>query len=307
MKFKSVIKNWLKETNTTFVTLLKIMVPALLVIKILEEIGFITWLGEFLDPVMGAIGLPGETGLVWASTLLVNIYAGLMVFFTQIDFNSLTVLQVSILGSMMLIGHGLIIEGSIARKAGIPFHYTLLLRVGGAFLYAFIIYISCNRLDLLQQSVSFEFIPEISSQEKSLLEWGKEQIYGLIIIYFIIAGLIALLKLMTHYKITHFIQKILAPILNIIGIGPKAIPLTLIGLTLGLTYGGGLLIEGAKSGAIAKRHVILSMCLISLFHSMIEDTLLILIIGANLWVIMVFRLFFTLIIVFFINKIIKTS
>lgn len=305
MKFKSIIKNWLTETNATFLTLSRIMIPALLIIKILEEMGFVKWLGKFLDPVMGLIGLPGETGLVWASTLLVNIYTGLMVFFTQIDFNALTILQVSILGSMMLTCHGLIIEGSIARKAGIPLHYTLLLRIGGAFLYGFIIYTVCTTLNLLQQSVTFDFVPEFSSQKKSLLEWVKEQFYGLLIIYFIIAGLIALLKLMNHFKITHFIQRVLAPILNTVGIGPKAIPLTLIGLTLGLTYGGGLLIEGAKSGTIAKRQVILSMCLISLFHSMIEDTLLILLIGANLWIIVGFRLVFTLCIIFFINKIIK--
>ncbi len=307
MNFKSILKNWFSETNTTFSTLLKIMVPALLIIKVLEEIGVIAWLGEFLNPIMGFIGLPGETGLVWASTLFVNIYAGLIVFFTQIDFNSLSVLQVSILGSMMLIGHGLIIEGSIAKKAGIAFHYTLLLRIGGAFLFGFLLHTICTSLDLLQQNVTFDFIPETTSAEKSLWQWGKEQVYGLIIIYFIIGGLIALLKLLNYLKITQLIQKLLTPLLNIIGIGPKAIPLTLIGLMLGLTYGGGLLIQQAKSSTVSKHDTILSMCLISLYHSMIEDTFLILIIGANLWVIVFFRLLFTLVMVFFISKIVKTT
>ena len=44
-------------------TLLKIMLPVLLVTKIMLELGVIHWIGRALGPIMGLVGLPGSMGL----------------------------------------------------------------------------------------------------------------------------------------------------------------------------------------------------------------------------------------------------
>lgn len=302
-KISVYLKKWIQDTNRTWITLMKIMVPAIIVIKILEELGLIKWLSKLLNPVMGLVGLPGEAGLVWATTLLTNIYAGLVVFFTQTDFGSLNVMQLSILGSMMLIAHALIIEVAIAKKAGLPVIATLALRIGGAFIFGVLVNLVCSNLGLLQEKVHLGYMPSVETG-KGLAAWGQEQLYSLFIIYLVIAGLIALLRLMELVGINKLIQKILSPVLRSIGISKTAGSLTLIGMTLGLSYGGGLLINESKSNTLSRKDILLSICLISLYHSIIEDTILILLMGANISVILVFRLFYALAVMFVINKVV---
>jgi hypothetical protein len=77
--------------------------------------------------------------------------------------------------------------------------------------------------------------------------------------------------------------------------------LTVVGVTLGLSYGGGLLIQHARTGEIADRDVFFSMALLGLCHSLIEDTLVMSAVGAHhsgtLWGRLIFSLLATWILV----------
>ncbi len=66
------------------------------------------------------------------------------------------------------------------------------------------------------------------------------------------------------------------------GIGTKASAITVVGLTMGLTYGGGLIIHEARLGHIHERDVFYSLTLMGLCHGLIEDTLLMVMIGGHL-------------------------
>ncbi|EXJ11433.1 hypothetical protein [Nitrincola nitratireducens] len=101
----------------------------IIVIKVLEKLGGIELLSQWLSPVMSLVGLPSEMGLVWATTLVTNMYAGLVIFMS-IDTN-LTVAQVSILGTLMLLAHSLSIEVAVAKQAGVGIVMTLIIRIGG--------------------------------------------------------------------------------------------------------------------------------------------------------------------------------
>ena len=71
----------------------------------------------------------------------------------------------------------------------------------------------------------------------------------------------------------------------------------LVGLTLGLSFGGGLLINEVRRGHIKGKDVFMTLAFLSLCHSLIEDTLLIMLLGADLTTILLGRLVFTLLIV----------
>ena len=75
------LKSLYVEIRHVYLTLLKIMVPALLIVKVLELIGAITWIAYLLSPLMSLVGLPDSMGIVWATTLLTNIYGGMVIFF----------------------------------------------------------------------------------------------------------------------------------------------------------------------------------------------------------------------------------
>lgn len=74
------------------------------------------------------------------------------------------------------------------------------------------------------------------------------------------------------------------------------------GVTLGLAFGGGLLIKEAQSGKISKRDIFAAITLLGFFHSVIEDTLLVMLIGAHLSGILWFRLIFAMVMTWLMVK-----
>lgn len=287
--------------DVTF-TLFKIMIPIIIVIKVVEDLGGIVLLSEWLSPIMEFVGLPKELGLVWATTILTNIYAGLIVFI-NLDM-PLTVAQVSILGSMMLLAHSLPIEAAIAKKAGVNLLATLVIRIGGSLLLAWLLHISYQFGDVLNQPAVVLWQPETSS-DTSYLDWAMDQIKNFGVIFVVISALLFLLKVLKLLGIEKLMAVMLRPFLRVLGISKEATNLTIIGITLGLSFGGGLLISEAKRGHIAARDVFTAIMLLNLLHSLIEDTLLILLIGADFYTIFWGRLVFSVLIVAIIAQAIK--
>ena len=118
MMIKNIIVDSLRTTAKVCILILKLIIPISIMMKIISELGLITYIGNALSPVMSVVGLPGSYALVWATGMLTNIYAALMVFSSVIAEEPLTAAQVSVLGIMILVAHALPIEASVARKIG---------------------------------------------------------------------------------------------------------------------------------------------------------------------------------------------
>ncbi|CAK1844379.1 hypothetical protein [Vibrio crassostreae] len=303
MKFTyQFFKELLKEIFDVTSTLFRIMIPIIIVIKVIEELGGIVILSEWLSPIMESVGLPKEMGLVWATTILTNIYAGLIILISS-DV-PLTVAQASVLGSMMLLAHSLPIEGAIAKKAGVSWLATLSVRVGGSLVLAWLLNLSYQYGDLLNYPATVLWQPEVSS-DNSYIGWAIEQLKNFAVIFMVISALLLLLKVLKVLGIEKLMALLLRPFLRLLGISKDATNLTIIGITLGLSFGGGLLINEAKKGHIAARNVFTAIMLLNLLHSLIEDTLLILLIGANFYTIFWGRIVFSVLIVALISHAIK--
>ncbi len=292
-KFFLFLKQTLFDSTAASITLYKIMIPALIVIKVLEELGGIALLSKWLYPVMSWVGLPGELGIVWATTLFVNIYAGLVVL-ASMD-AAFTVAQISTLGGMMLVSHALLVEGAIARGAGVPFVISVVERVACSLLFGWLL---CHAYAWLGAGVQVADPLLISGEEKlTLMGWVILQIKNLTIIFVIINALMLLLKTIKVLNGEALIAYLLNPVLKLLGMSKEAANLTLVGMTLGLTYGGGLLIAEAQKGIIKKQDVVTAILLLNLLHSLIEDTLLILMMGADFIPVFFGRIVFSLLIV----------
>ncbi|EEY73291.1 putative membrane protein [Grimontia hollisae CIP 101886] len=136
----------------------------------------------------------------------------------------------------------------------------------------------------------------------SLTAWGISQFQNLILVFVIITVLLFVLNLLKVLGIERLIAKALSPFLRLLGISKEATNLTLIGITLGLSYGGGLLINEAKRGHIPPKDIFTAITLLGLLHSLIEDTLLMLVIGADFIAIFWVRLVFALVLVGVISR-----
>ncbi len=288
--------NLAREILVLTYDLFKLMIPVILLVKLVEELGGIEYISAALGPLMGLVGLPAEMGLVWATTMIVNIYGGMVLFATMAPADPLSTAQVTVLGAMMLVAHSLPIEGRIAQKAGVSLLYTTLLRFLAALLLGFILHQIYSSGNYLAQDNIALWKPEPVSDD-SLLAWGIGQVKTLAQIFGIIAVLVVFLKFLKKSGIERLFAWLLRPVLRFLGLGERTTSITIIGMTLGLTYGGGLLINEARKGHLSRREVFGSLTLLAICHSMIEDTLLILLLGADLTGILYGRVLFSLVLV----------
>lgn len=285
----------LQDALRVYVTLLKILIPALLIVKGLELLGMIEWLGTVLAPLMSLLGLPLQMGAVWAASLCTNLYTAIAVFLQVVGDTPLSIEQVTVLGALMLVGHSIPVEGAVAKRAGVPWWATLVLRVGGALLLALLLHCFYSYFGLLQAPAALVWQPSLSTAP-TLNGWAVAQLETLAFIFVIILALIVFLKLLKRLGLERWIHLALLPLLKLVGIGRSAANVTVIGFTLGLSYGAGLLIRDVQNGVLSKRDSLLALCFLGLCHSVIEDTLLILMLGADIAGILWARLLFAFVV-----------
>lgn len=284
----------LKEASHVYLTLLKIMVPALIIVKALELLGVTQWLGTVLAPLMAWLGLPESVSIVWAATLLTNIYTGMVLFFEIARTEPLTIAQVSVLGTLMIVAHALPMEGAVARAVGAPWWLTLTLRLGGALVLGWVLHQVYRLGGWLQQPNQLMWEPQ--AREAGLAGWAWVQGQTLATIFVVIVGLIALLKWLRVLGLERLLHALLFPLLRLLGIGREAANTIVIGVMLGLSFGAGLLIQEARSGRLGPRDALLAVSFLGLCHSLIEDTLLIMLLGADLSGILWGRLVFAFVV-----------
>jgi hypothetical protein len=303
MSLTSETKDVFLDAGKTSLILFKIMIPISVIVKILTEYGIIEIIGDSLTPVMNTVGLPGEFGLVWATAMITNLYGGMIVFFNLSLTNIYNVAEVTVLAVMMLVAHNLPVEVRIVQKAGVSALFNIILRVCCAIIIGFILSFIFTNLNLLQINNQVLWLPGIN--DPTLQQWIIDQLRTYAMIFLIILSLIILMRVLKKTGILEKMNNFMEPGLRFLGLNKNAAPLTIIGLTMGLAYGGGLIIKETKEKALSKKDAFLSLSLMSLSHSLIEDTLLMFTIGASIIGILFGRIIFTFIIIIILIRIIN--
>ena len=120
----------------------------------------------------------------------------------------------------------------------------------------------------------------------------------------IVTPIIALMELLRLYKL---LDPLLNPLHRLFGwmrIRKESVVALFVGIIFGIAYGGGVLLEEKRSGALNRRDALLVGIFLSLSHALVEDTLLFVAVGADWLVVLGARILFTvvfmLILLFFI-------
>ncbi|PLX87200.1 MAG: hypothetical protein C0618_07330 [Desulfuromonas sp.] len=292
----------LKDAIRTSLSLFKILVPIGIATRILQHLGLIDQFGVLLSPVMELVGLPGQIGLVWGTAMLTNLYGGMVVFASLAPGLDLTVAQVTVLTTMMLVAHALPVELRIAQLAGTRFRTMLVLRVGGALLLGWGLHQIYRLSGTLQQPSQAVWSPP--PVDPAWQAWVVAELSNMGSIFLIILSLMALLRILKRIGVSDLLTRLLEPLLAFLGMGRQAAPVTIIGMTLGLSYGGALILEEARSGRLTRRDLFSSLALMGLCHSLIEDTLVMLLLGGHLSGIFWGRLVFSLLVVVLLGRLI---
>ncbi len=281
-----------KRSTRMFLTVTRIMLPVMVIVYIADRLGLVRLVGEALAPAMALLGLPPEAGIIWATAILTNIYGGMASMAALSDSLHMTAAQVSALGAMMLFAHNLPTEQSIVRRAGASALVTGSLRLVVGVVYGAAVVWTCRALGWLQEPVSLAWMRHdagLTQGPPDLWPWAQSTLQSLALVLVVIIGLVILLDILERLGVTRLVTRLLTPVLKISGLEERAAPLTTVGVLLGLAYGGALIIEAAERENYSPRTRLLALSWLSLCHALIEDTVLILALGANLWVILVIR------------------
>ena len=281
-----------QRSTRMFLTIVRIMLPVMVIVYIADRLGLVRLAGEALTPAMGLLGLPPEAGIIWATTILTNIYGGMASMAALSAGMDMTVAQVSALGAMMLFAHNVPTEQSVVRRAGASALITGALRIVVALIYGGAVSWACRALDVLQEPVSLAWMQQdagLVQGPPDVWPWILSTLQSLALVLVVIVGLVILLDVLERLGITRLVTRLLTPVLRLSGLEERAAPLTTVGVLLGLAYGGALIIEAAERENYSPRTRLLALSWLSLCHALIEDTLLILALGANIWVILVLR------------------
>lgn len=121
----------------------------------------------------------------------------------------------------------------------------------------------------------------------------------------IIIPLMVVMEILKDSKILDKISKKMQPISKFFDISNEAVFPLIIGLIFGLSYGAGVIIESVEENNLSKKDLYTLMIFLVACHAIIEDTLLFVVIGANLWLLLGIRLGIAIIIAYFASKVLS--
>jgi spore maturation protein SpmB len=271
----------------------RIMIPLTIMAELLSRYGVIEAVAPAFAPVMNLVGLPPELGLAWLTAMIVGIWGAVPLIYTLVPVSSLSIADVTVFSALILFAHGLPIEQKIIQKAGPGMFATTTLRVAGGLLYAVLLHHILLAMGWLQAPVDPAWIP--MSPTPDWIEFFRSLGETMIWILVILLGLSWGLEIFKLTGLLDLMMLTLSPVLRLAGIRSEAGHLTAVGLFLGISYGAGLLIREAQSETISPRQIFLSCVLMGFAHSVIEDTIVVISLGADVYGVLAGRVVFALV------------
>jgi hypothetical protein len=260
--------------------LLALMIPISLAVTLLAHFGALRWVAGLIEPGMRLIGQPGETAAPMITAAALNLYSGI----AALGSIGLTDRQVTILAFFMLSCHNLPVEVAVQKRAGSSAWKIVALRLGAAAAGAVILNLIMPPGD---GKIEARGRAEPASDALSAVLWawtiGSARLIGKVV--GIVVGLMILQKILAEFGIARHLARFLAPVLAVLGL-PRSTAFLWIAMNiLGLAYGAGVLVEEVQSGRLPKQDVELLNRSAAVCHSLLEDTLLFVAIGAwALWI-----------------------
>lgn len=112
----------------------------------------------------------------------------------------------------------------------------------------------------------------------------------------IVIPLMIVMEILKDLNILEKLSKKLSVIAKFLNISNEAVFPLVIGLIFGLAYGAGFIIESAEEYKLGKKDLYILMIFLVACHAVIEDTLLFVVVGVNLWFLLTVRIIVAIII-----------
>ncbi|MDF0599418.1 nucleoside recognition domain-containing protein [Psychromarinibacter sp. C21-152] len=267
------------DAASLYWALVKIVLPILLAVKLAEDLGWIDAAAPVFAPVMRALGLPPELALACLAGILGGIWGGAAALYALVPPEALTTAQVTVFWTVLLFAHALPVEQRIVQKAGTGFLVSACWRLFAGLSCAALLHLMFTATGWLQAPADPDWIPAARSADwPSFL---SETAQALAWMFVILLGLVVLMRIVARLRLERPLATLVSPALRASGLPRDAAPIVVVGLILGLSYGGGLILHETRNGTLDRRQVFRATMFMSLCHGLIEDTAVAIALGAD--------------------------
>lgn len=283
-----VVKRGLRVGLETTWTLGKIIFPITLIVTILGHTPTLDWIARMLAPVMGWIGLPGEAAIPLVLGNILNLYAGIGAILTM----DLTVKEVFILAVMLSFSHNLLVESAVAAKVGVRMSVILAVRIGLALVSAFVINLFWQGGQEMAQYgfVSAAQQPELNSWLAIGWDGVTSAALGIFQLALIVIPLMVVIQVMKERNWIKIMAQAMRPLTRLLRVQENTSTTLVSGLTIGLAFGAGVIIQAAKEDGISKKDMYLIVIFLVACHAVVEDTLIFIPLGIPVWPLLIIRI-----------------
>jgi hypothetical protein len=275
-----------------FVWMMKIIIPISLFTAILDWSGLLGHLDFLLKPLMGWLDLPPAAALPLIIGMLSSTLGGIGAM-VPLPFSTP---QMTLIAVFILMAHGLIQEGIIQGKSGIHPLKATLVRIGAATITVLLM-VPWVGSSTVMPAAADGGLPVSPAFLEMIRHWAWTTFRLMAKIFFIIMALLTLLELLKIFGLIHPFVRALGPFLRIMGLDQKVGFLWMTAVIFGLSYGGAIIMEEAKSGHLSREDLELLHLSIGMNHSIVDDPPLFLPMGIHPFWIYVPRLVMAIIIV----------
>lgn len=249
-----------------FLWMMKIIIPISLMTSILDWSGLMHRLDFLLKPLMGLFSLPPAAALPLVIGMLSSVYGGLAAM-VAIPFSTP---QMTLMAVFILMAHALIQEGIIQGKSGIHPLKATLVRIGAA-LVTLLLMVPWVGSSTVMPAAAEGALSASPAFLEMIRHWAWTTFRLTAKIFVIIMVLLTLLELLKAFGWIHPFVRALGPFLRIMGLDQKVGFLWMTAVIFGLSYGGAIIVEEAKSGHLSKDDLEILHLSIGMNHSMVED------------------------------------
>ncbi|HIG88959.1 nucleoside recognition protein [Candidatus Thioglobus sp.] len=282
-------KAFLNSSFSTAKIILITVIPYFLLAELLLYFELMPMISQVFEPFTTLLNLPPEAALALASGVFLNLYAAIA-FAAPLG---LSVYDWTVLGLFLGVLHSIPVESAIMKKLGIDWIKSISFRLVMAFVVLTpLLIIPTELLFDNPNTVTTALYQTSSVVYENFIDFILQKFYESVLLSIEIIILVSLvIFVVTIIKGFEFLQKFDHHL--------SAVMALITGVLIGITYGAGVLLKEAQY--MSKKQIISVCYFLMVAHAIIEDTLLFVFFGADIFLLIGIRLFFATLVFFLIS------
>lgn len=290
-RIRKCVKETIPSSRSTCIWIIKITVGVSFAMMLLKYFDILPWISDLVSPVFKYFGLPGSAALAYVSGYFVNCYTAIAVASTL----NLGVRELTILCTMLLCSHSMILETAVLRKTGASAVRMVIVRTLSALLLGWVLNLILPQMGEAANGV-------VAAEEKlsfwlTLWQWFLATLKLCVMMIAIIFALNILQRLLSEFGVMDVIAGFLKPLMLFFGLPASSAFLWLVANIVGLAYGAAAMLDEIGRGRLSKRDVLAVDSHICISHSNLEDLTLFSALGGVWWILLLSRWAMSLVLV----------